>query len=284
MKSFFFIIPILLIIPGCDQRPDSIIDPSGKQPNLVSVVLTTTAFNTDTILVHGQKNSTDQLILTVQFRATIGVPATSIRAFHYTVTSTPSGNTVTSGDIILADMERWQLELITNPFTLTKSFPLPIQRIDVGTFTVEISAIDVSGLESDVFIAPVSIVRLNRPPQISSLEAPDTVQLPLDSVVFMLALQVSDPDGPADIRTVRFTSILPDGKPSSSGPIEMFDDGSRTYLGEYSSGDVVAGDGIYSRKVLLQSTAAKGIYTFSFIAIDRSSDTSNVITHTILVQ
>jgi hypothetical protein len=285
MKSFFTFILFLLLIPGCDQRSDSVIDPSGRQPNLVSVVVTTPIFNTDTILVHGQKSSTDQLILTVRFRATIGVPATSVRAFHYVVTNAASGEQVTSGDIILPDMERWQLELITNPSALSKSFPLPIQRTDVGTYSIAISAIDVSGLESSVFISSVNVVRLNHPPQISSLDAPDTLLLPSQgSVVLMLALQVSDQDGPADIRTVRFTSILPDGKPSSSGPIEMFDDGSRIDLGGYTSGDDVAGNGMYSRIVQLRSTAATGTYTFSFVAIDRSSDTSNVITHTILVQ
>jgi hypothetical protein len=285
MKSFFLIIAILLAFPGCDQRPDSIIDPSGRQPNLVAVVLTTPAFNTDTILVGGQRNPSDQLILAIRFQATIGIPATSIRAFHYNVTSTPSGNEITSGDIVLSDLERWQFEEITNPVTLAKNFPLPIQRVDVGTFAVEISAIDVSGLESNVFIAPLKIARLNRPPQISSLSAPDTLQLPSQGlVVMMLSLRVDDPDGVADISTVRFTSILPDGKPSSAGPIEMFDDGSYVDLGGYSSGDAVDADGIYSRIIQLLSTAATGMYTFSFVAIDRSNDSSNVITHTILVQ
>jgi hypothetical protein len=248
MKSFFVIIAILLVIPGCDQRPDSVVDPSGRQPNLVSVVLTTPAFNTDTILVGGQRDPSDRINLTVRFRATIGIPAASIRTFHYAVTSIPSGNQISSGDIVLTDLERWQLEQITNNITLTKSFQLPIQRIDVGTFAVEISAIDVSGLVSNAFIAPMRIVRLNRPPQISSLAAPDTIQLPAqNSVVMMLAVRVEDPDGIADISTVRFTSILPDGKTSSSGPIEMFDDGSYVDLGGYSSGDAVANDGMYSR-------------------------------------
>ena len=285
MKSVALFLIVVLTIEGCDQQPDGIIDPSGRQPNLAAVVLTTPAINTDTILVGGQRNPLDNLILTIRFRVTVGIPATTLRAFHYVVTQSETGDAVASGDIAIPELEQWQLSTITNPVTLLKSFLLPIRRTEVGSYTVALSAFDVSGLESNVFLSPLTIMRLNRPPQISSLEAPDTLHLPAqDSVVFRFSLQAVDPDGTADIDNVRFTSIRPDGTPSSSGPIEMYDDGSFVDFGGYTSGDAVEADGVYSRSVQLKYDATKGNYLFSFVAIDRSGDSSNVITHSILVQ
>ncbi len=276
---------IFLLLAGCDKNPDGVIDPSGRRPNLLAVVLTTSTFNTDTIFVNGKKSPSDQLILPIGFKATIGIPATAVQSFHYSVTRTSDGIEVTSGDIALTYIEKLQIQSIVESITLNKSFSLPIQRSDIGIFSVELSAIDESGFESNAFRSPLSIVRLNRPPQISNLQAPDTLQLPLQgSVVVLLTLNVFDPDGSSDIRKVQFTSILPDGKPSSSGPIQMFDDGGMVDLGGYTSGDAVAADGIYSRMIQLRSDAARGTYNFSFVAIDKSIDSSNVITHTIIVQ
>ena len=284
-KVGLWVIFIFLFLAGCDKSPDGIIDSSGRRPNLVAVVLTTPSFNTDTILVHGQKTPSDELTLPVGFNATIGIPVTTVWAFHYVVTRTSNGVEVTSGYIVLTKTEQLQIEEIKNSITLHKSFSLTLQRTDVGTFSVEISAIDVSGLESNAFQSPMSILRLNRLPQISDLQAPDTLQLPATgSVVILLALRIYDPDGETDIQKVQFTSVLPNGKPSSSGPIQMYDDGGMVDLGGYTSGDAIAADDIYSRMIQLRSDAARGTYTFSFVAIDKSSDSSNVITHIITVQ
>jgi hypothetical protein len=97
-------------------------------------------------------------------------------------------------------------------------------------------------------------------------------------------LSVFDSDGVADIDKVQFTSILPDGKPSSSGPIRMFDDGGLVDLGGYTSGDNIASDGIYSRLIQLSSDAALGTYIFNFVAIDKSLDSSAVIKHSIIIE
>ncbi len=285
IKSGLCIISIFLFLAGCDKSPDSIIEPSSKRPNLLAVVLTTPVFNTDTIFVDGQKSSSDQLTLSVGFNATIGIPMAAVQSFHFVVTRTSNNAEITSGEIPLTETDRREIQGNYKLFVFQKIFPLPIQRSDIGIFNVDISAIDGSGLESNTFRSPLSILRLNKPPQISNLQSPDTLQLPAEGyVVNLLTLKVDDPNGTADIQKVQFTSILPDGKPSSSGPIQMYDDGGKVDLGGYNSGDTNAADGIYSRIIQLRSDATRGTYTFYFVAIDKSNDTSNVITHTITVQ
>lgn len=286
VKPFLRITLILLFLAGCDKNPDAVIDNSGRQPNLVVVVLTTPSFNTDTILVHGTKSADDQLTLPVNFNATIGLPVTKVQSFHYTVTRTSDGVEVSSGYVPLTGLEKLQVQSIVESITLQKSFSLNIQRSDIGIFEVEISAIDESGFESNAFRLPLSILRLNRPPQISNLDVPDTLQVPLlDPIYVPLSVDVFDPDGSLDISRVQFTSILPDGTPSKSGPIRMYDDGSNVDLGGgYTSGDMIAADGVYTRVIVLTNAAVRGTYTFTFTAIDRSSDTSNVIIHSIVVE
>ncbi len=66
-----------------------------------------------------------------------------------------------------------------------------------------------SGYKSNTLILPLQIVRLNHPPIISDLVAPDTINLST-TTTFNESLKVLDPDGQDDIKSVlRFT---PSGK------------------------------------------------------------------------
>jgi len=57
----------------------------------------------------------------------------------------------------------------------------------------------------------------------------------------------------------------------------MFDDGT--------NGDVTAGDGTYSRIVILPPVGVtKGTFRWEFQAIDRSGESSNIIDHFVLIQ
>ncbi len=117
----------------------------------------------------------------------------------------------------------------------------------------------------------------NLPPVISNLIAPDTVTIGSDTTFIQITLDVEDANGMNDVEFVRFDSFLPNGNPSSQNPIAMFDDGTH--------GDETAGDGTYSRIVILPPVGvSKGTFRWEFQAIDRGGESSNIIVHFILIQ
>jgi len=79
----------------------------------------------------------------------------------------------------------------------------------------------------------------------------------------LLAVTVSDSNGPADIRAVYFNSYKPNNVPATGNPFEMFDDGDQN-----AHGDEEQGDGIYSRTVSISPSNMLGDYRFEFIAAD----------------
>jgi hypothetical protein len=105
----------------------------------------------------------------------------------------------------------------------------------------------------------VQIVRLNHPPVLSELFAPDTINLARINT-FEISVKVIDPDGQNDIKSVsRFT---PSGKVL---PLQA------------------SNDSIYEEIVSLTPPPDLGSYLFRFRGVDRSNDSSNVLTHTIVV-
>ncbi len=120
----------------------------------------------------------------------------------------------------------------------------------------------------------------NVPPIIRNLQAPDTLTLhQSDTLKIIISVEVYDPDGKDDIKNVYFNSYLPDGSPSRSNPIYLYDDGNLQMNGDY-----LANDGIYSRIIILPPTTPKGKYRFDFQAIDKKNETSNIISHNIVVK
>ena len=102
-------------------------------------------------------------------------------------------------------------------------------------------------------------MRMNHPPVISDLIAPDTINLST-TTIFTESVKVIDPDGQEDIMSV--LRLTPSGKVFQLHAIN---------------------DTTYSEEVSLNSPPALGPYVFRFCAVDRSNDTSNVITKTIVI-
>ncbi len=119
----------------------------------------------------------------------------------------------------------------------------------------------------------------NVPPVISNLQAPDTLTVSTDTIKITLSVQVSDADGLSNIQSVFFNAFLPSGAPSGGNPFGMFDDGNLLL-----NGDITAGDGIYSRIIILPPGTTSGSYKFDFQALDKAGEYSNTITHFIVVK
>ena len=118
----------------------------------------------------------------------------------------------------------------------------------------------------------------NLPPEIANTVVdPDTVVVTAPTAIFT-SVQASDPNGQNDILKVYFIVYRPDGSTNGS-ELELFDDGNVD-----DNGDIIAGDGIYSRLIQVDETNDKGTYRFEFQAIDRGGKSSNIIDHFVLIQ
>lgn len=118
----------------------------------------------------------------------------------------------------------------------------------------------------------------NEPPEIANtVIEPDTAFVNAPTVIF-ISVEASDPNGQNDILKVYFIVYKPDGSTNGS-ELELFDDGNVD-----DHGDLIAGDGIYSRLIQVDQTNDKGTYRFEFQAIDRGGKLSNIIDHFVLIQ
>jgi len=119
------------------------------------------------------------------------------------------------------------------------------------------------------------ITRNNSKPQTSNLVAPDTIVRPTTGIKLLtFSITVSDSDGYTDIEQVFFKRILP----TESNTFSMSDDGN-----ELNSGDRLAGDGIFSRIVRIDSSAFTGDQVFLFQAKDNTGVLSDSLLHTITI-
>ena len=143
-----------------------------------------------------------------------------------------------------------------------------------GDYGLRFQAADSGGLLSDPIVRTVYVARANGPPVLSQLSAPDTISRASGQPI-LLSVRVDDPQGSADVRSVFFNTIKPNGIPSAGNPFSMFDDGS--------SGDITAQDGVYSITIVITPQNMTGEYRFDFFAEDYSGAQSPALSHFITV-
>jgi len=163
--------------------------------------------------------------------------------------------------------------IYSNQFVLKRSYP-------IGNYNIKFYVEDKNA--GNKLVALKSFYfnngQDNVAPLVSDLDAPDTVEIGTDTTFILINLTASDANGLNDIELVFFNSYIPpNGNPSSQNPIRLYDNGT--------NGDQAAGDGRFSRIVILPPTGVTlGIYRWEFQARDRSGELSNKIVHNIVVQ
>ena len=251
--SWIAVLPLLLLVVSCERTANSIVDPRGTAPVLGHVTVAPASVNTDTINIGPVRDPSDLLTIPLQVTGTLLTPA--ISAVQYDVRFDGDEFSLVSGALPVSD------SLFAG--TISVSFT----RVRVGRLLIRLSAAGSQGDLSTQAIGSVNILRLNHPPVISLLSAPDTVA-PSRISQFVITLRASDPDGAQDLASVFRTS-------QSGRMFPLNDNGA--------NGDAVAGDGTYTETVSLAPAPAAGTYLFTFRAVDRSADTSNVLSKTIVV-
>jgi len=117
------------------------------------------------------------------------------------------------------------------------------------------------------------------PPQILWVENPDSVQIPaVGSTGFNFEAKVVHPDGQSNISRVLIDLIDNSGNALSGSPFELFDDGR---LDE--SGDLVAGDSVYTRRFSIGAVNQPDELTVRYHALDRFGASSDTVSSNLVI-
>lgn len=272
-KTYYIVITVIgFVLLSCEKKQDHVVDSVLESPLLISSTLRSSNIHLDTSsgshvirLPNGNYTITDSIVAVVTHISGVG----SIRRVYYSVLRPNSSDKIASGE----------LQHLTNVSADTAQFSSPIsftiQRSEVGTYRIVTLAIDRWNNYSNSIILTLTITKNNSKPYLYNLAVPDTIVRPASGIkLFTFSVAVSDSDGYKDVKQVYFQRIFP----SPSSIFMMYDDGS-----EQSSGDRLAGDGIFSRIVRIDSTALLGSQTFLFQARDNSEALSDSLLHTITI-
>lgn len=256
------VVPVLIVFIGCDPDNEGIIDPSLAVPFIVSADLTPEEINTDTILVHGEARPDDTLQLMWSVEAEIdgrNSPAFTVR---FKVHEERSASPLNEG--VLGEIKGENPGIVT----IAGRPAAVIPRSTVGTLTITVFAETSDGLLSNQKKKSVTVFRANRPPVITRVEAPDTIdtsQIQNEMRVVMTAF-VDDPDGVDDVIRVETINRQPDGV--TVGPFELTKNE----------------PGVFSIEFTITPDAKKGTHRFEFRAFDRMNEPSDVYIHEIVIQ
>jgi hypothetical protein len=253
----FIVVIGILLFSSCEKKFDSVLDPVQNSPTAIDAAFSLNVINTDTINVGNVRQSDD--MLSIRGTATVRVfhlqGEKEISAVKYSIMDLSSS---TLGEGNLHD-DGVPPDRTANDSIYSGYAQFQIQRVFVGKLKLSIWSENNAGQLSNTALLPISIIRLNHPPVISDLIAPSTINLATTNS-FEISLKVIDSDGQNDIKSVsRYT---PSGK----------------VLPLFSSND-----SIYVETVTLVPAPDPGSYLFRFRAVDRSNDSSNVLTKTIVI-
>jgi hypothetical protein len=105
---------------------------------------------------------------------------------------------------------------------------------------------------------------------------PDSIVV-TDTILIQTSVQVDDSNGLNDVEFVYFSVFNPGS--TGGAQVSLFDDGNTQQ-----NGDLIAGDGIFSRIISVNQNNEKGTYRFQFQARDRGGLLSNTIDYFVLIQ
>jgi len=143
-----------------------------------------------------------------------------------------------------------------------------------GDFQLAYQAEDLVGALSNVISGPIFLENLA--PFLTNVQLADTVQLPATGQdTLVVRVKVNDPQGISDLEKVEVTIQRVGGTPTV---IEMFDNGD--FIG---TRDEVAGDGIYSRGLVLSQSSTAGKFFFTFEGSDKVTNVSAAVVDSLVI-
>ncbi|MGE5497824.1 MAG: hypothetical protein ACM3Q2_07135 [Syntrophothermus sp.] len=261
MKKSYILLLSLALAAGCDKIPTDSID--NTAPGIQALGVNAPQKFTYT-------NSDSSFTASVRLKPSSGIK--SVWADIYD----SDGKKLNSNPIYHYDTgESKDGDLAAGDYIYSARIPMSVNNSN-GAYTIQYKA---EGTDNNsYYLAQHSFDYIshfnNSAPVISNLSAADTLDTSTEES-FVVQIKVTDADGLNDIKEVYFELYYPNGNQTGTPKNMMYDDGNK---GTQQSGDVTAGDGIYSFKGQLSTTIPKGLYKFVFHATDKSNATSNIIT------
>lgn len=273
MKNLMLLICVLFLFTSCEKDPSGIVNSETLDYEIGNpVVSSSVVYSTDpdlipTIEVTKIPNGA------VLWYDIVSLPGNEVLSSKVEMKN--DGKTTSSGDASSSD------NIYSGKYTFSEA-------LYSGTFelTFYLSTFDNGNNETILRLASSTVafkgVEPNEAPVISGLSLPSSVSANED---FTITLNVADTNGLSDVDKVYFTLTTPEGE--SAGVFYLYDDGSSAVINTSTgatSGDILAGNGVYSRKLSFNSSATKGEWTFTFQAYDKSNASSNTITQKLALQ
>ena len=261
-KAFLVLIP--LIIWGCEQTYDNIIDTSTQNYQVSKIGPTGyVVFNPSDSLI------TISIIVTSQ---------SELSGVNFDLIS-PDNSKLNSSPISLYDNGNIQIgDTVANDKIYSNKYPMSEYYLN-GNYKLQyyVTQSNTSSREGATGTFYFYNEQDNFAPIISnSVVDPDTVEV-VQPTTILTSVNVVDLNGSSDIQEVYFKVYNPDGS-TNNNKIFLFDDGNII------NGDLEANDGIYSRLIQVDQSNQKGTYRFEFQAEDRLGALSNIINHLVLIQ
>lgn len=193
-----------------------------------------------------------------------------------------------SGDILMND-DLFSIKIL-NDSSVIKN----VLKNDSGFVFLDFNVI----YGSEILLARDSMKIGNIIPKIISINAPDTINRPVDATISLETInaEVFDADGLETIKWVGFTSFHVDGDSimNNGNYIYLHDDGSEIILYEpnITSGDETKDDGVFSFRIPIYGQGFTepgfqtkvGRFVWRFSAQDNLNDYTNIVEHEIVIQ
>ncbi len=265
----------IILFVGCEEGGTGTIDTVSISPQVSDALVSPDTVNVDTLSASGG---------TYTIKATGRVKASDADGDLSAVllriigrdSATPFSETALHDDGVAPDSA-------AGDGLYAGSFEFELTRAEAGPYRIQIVASDSRGLESSALERTLYATRANSPPTLDaqSLVAPDTVDRPPSgSSLYFMSIAATDSDGLADVREVYFRNL---NSPSQAKQF-LFDDGGVVGPNGINSGDLFAGDGIFSIIFQVPFDVPTGLYQFAFQAADSFGDTSGTLIHNVVVQ
>ncbi|GMQ81806.1 MAG: hypothetical protein BMS9Abin05_1242 [Rhodothermia bacterium] len=272
MRNYFEFLPVLLLFvafAGCDTAP-GVVETENRSP-----VLSGLFFSPSSVLLDELPAGSIQAGI-ARFMLNVAVDVADAdgdldRIFFLVVSPIPGRDPAASEEIVVAENGHVALDI-----------NLQIPVAEIGNYTVQVFASDQAGSLGNQVVGTLIVDAISEPPQIDAIDIPDRVTLPGPSepaIQVPIIAHVSDPDGLANILSVQ---VEVNGKST----LQLCDDGggANCNAGFPNSGDVTAGDGLFTLTIELDSSNTPGDNIFVFKAIDRAGLESETVTKIIVVE
>ncbi len=242
---------------SCEKDDPTVIDPSLNFPSISTQTLNPNIFNSDSV------------------KSTATVQVSSVDPVgKVTVTVTDPGNL--AREFELHD-DGIAPDVTANDGIYSGYIDFVMSCRLVGIYKAVFLAMTQGGLPSNTISQNFNVINSSsKSPVVSGFfVTPHDVTSGQGGTFIIFWTRASDPDGPCDISSVHITGFKPDN--TAITPFDLFDDGNLQV-----SGDSTASDGHYTRATF-GDPPQNGYFRYFVRAIDRSGDSSNVLTDSIFV-